>query len=96
MPFFFSHSVDMQYMLWTYLEGAHQCLIDTHHGAGIVKLAAVVRCWEQSHQLPLRKELVAVFYHLSITRTTQMQSATNNMLISQSMAETSLKVLISK
>jgi len=52
------------------LERTHQRLIDTHHGAGVVELSAVVRRREQSHQLTLGKELIAVLNHLSITPTT--------------------------
>lgn len=48
----------------SYLEGAHQGFVHAHHAARVVKLAAVVRSREQRHQLPLGKELVAVFYHL--------------------------------
>jgi len=59
-------------VMQTHLERAHQRLINTHHGSGVVKLSTVVRCWEQSHQLTLGKELVAIFYHLSITQTTHM------------------------
>ena len=47
-----------------YLEGAHQSLINTHHGTSVVKLATVVRSREQRHELALGKELIAVFYHL--------------------------------
>jgi len=53
----------------TNLEGAHQRLINTHHRAGVVKLSAVVWCREQSYQLTLGKEFIAVFYHLSTTHT---------------------------
>lgn len=42
------------------LEGAEQALVDTHHGASIVELAAVVGCAEQGDELALGEELVAV------------------------------------
>jgi hypothetical protein len=48
----------------TYLEGAQQALVDTHHGTCIVKFATVVRRTEQCNELTLREELVAVFYDL--------------------------------
>ena len=46
------------------LERAKQTLIYAHHSAGIVKLATVVWCTEQSNELPLRKEFVAILDHL--------------------------------
>ena len=46
------------------LEGAHQRVVDGHHRAGVVKLAAVVGGGEDRHQLPLGEELVAVLDHL--------------------------------
>ena len=48
----------------THLEGAHQCLVHTHHGSSIVKLPTVVGSREEGHQLTLGKELVAILYHL--------------------------------
>ena len=57
----------------TDLKGAHESLIDTHHGTGVVELTAVVRCREQSHQLALGKELIAVFNHLSDSHTDHTQ-----------------------
>lgn len=47
-----------------YLEGAHERLIHTHHGAGIVKLSAVVGSREQGDELPLCEKLVTIFHHL--------------------------------
>jgi len=66
-----------------YLEGTHQRLVNTHHGAGVVKLSTVVRRREQRHQLTLGKELIAVFYHLSIKQTTHRHT-TSHMSIKQS------------
>jgi hypothetical protein len=48
----------------THLEGAEQALINTHHGTGVVKLAAVVRSAEQRDELALREELVAILDNL--------------------------------
>lgn len=42
------------------LEGAHQSLIDTHHGTGVVKLSAVVGGREERDELALGKELVSL------------------------------------
>lgn len=53
----------------TYLEGAHEGLVHTHHAAGVVELSAVVGSREQRHQLPLGEELVTVFYHLGAPQT---------------------------
>lgn len=53
----------------SYLEGAHQGFIHAHHAAGVVELPAVVGSWEQSHQLPLGKELITIFYHLGASHT---------------------------
>ena len=47
-----------------HLEGAHESLVNAHHGAGIVELPAVVGRREDGHQLPLGKELVAILNHL--------------------------------
>jgi len=38
------------------LEGAHESVINAHHSTSIVKLAAVVGCRENGHQLPARKK----------------------------------------
>lgn len=54
--------------LASYLEGAHQGFIHAHHAACVIKLAAVVWSREQSHQLPLGKELVTIFYHLGASQ----------------------------
>jgi hypothetical protein len=48
----------------TNLEGTQQALVDAHHGTSVVELATVVGGAEQSDQLPLGKELVAVFDNL--------------------------------
>lgn len=53
----------------SYLEGTHEGFIHTHHAAGVVELPAVVGSWEQSHQLPLSKELITIFYHLGASHT---------------------------
>ena len=47
-----------------YLERAHERFVYAHHAAGIVKLAAVVGCRKQSHQLALSEEFVSVLNHL--------------------------------
>lgn len=63
--------VSMTYMLEnigvTYLERAEQALIYAHHGACIVKLAAVVGCTEERNELTLREELVTIFHDLVST-----------------------------
>ena len=46
------------------LERTHECVINTHHCARIVEFTTVIRCREERYQLPLRKELVAVFDYL--------------------------------
>jgi hypothetical protein len=46
------------------LEGAHERVVNAHHGARIVELAAVIWCRKQCYQLPLREEFVAVFNYL--------------------------------
>jgi len=46
------------------LEGAHESLVDAHHGAGVVELTAVVGGREKGDQLPLGEELVAVLNDL--------------------------------
>lgn len=48
----------------TNLERAEQALVDAHHGAGVVELAAVVWRAEKGHELALGEELVAVFHNL--------------------------------
>lgn len=53
----------------THLEGAHERLVHAHHGAGVVKLSAVVRSREQGDELPLREKLVAIFHHLETAET---------------------------
>jgi hypothetical protein len=44
----------------TYLEGAEQTLIHTHHGTGVVELAAVVGRTEEGNELALREEFVTI------------------------------------
>lgn len=56
----------------SHLEGAHQGFIHAHHAAGVVELSAVVWSREQSHQLPLGKELIAIFYHLGASDTQEL------------------------
>lgn len=51
----------------TNLERAEQALVHAHHGAGIVKLAAVVGGAEERHELTLGEELVAVLDDLVST-----------------------------
>ena len=46
------------------LEGTHQSLVDRHHAARVVELAAVVGCREKGDQLPLGEKLVPIFDHL--------------------------------
>jgi hypothetical protein len=46
------------------LEGAHEGIVHAHHGAGIVELAAVVRCREDRDQLTPSEKLVTVFHNL--------------------------------
>jgi hypothetical protein len=47
-----------------YLEGAHEGVVDAHHGAGIVELSAVVGGREDRHELTASEEFVAIFDHL--------------------------------
>lgn len=51
----------------SHLEGAEQALINTHHGAGIVKLAAVVGRRKEGDQLAFAEKLVAVLDYLMST-----------------------------
>lgn len=44
----------------TYLEGAHQCLIHTHHGTCIIEFTTVVGCREERYQLTFCKELISI------------------------------------
>lgn len=48
----------------SYLERAHEGLIDTHHGAGVIELATVVGRREEGDELALREKFVTVFHHL--------------------------------
>lgn len=45
-------------------EAADEVVVDGHDGAGVVELSAVVRRGEESHQLPVRLELVAILHDL--------------------------------
>ena len=49
------------------LEGAEQALVNTHHGACIVKLSAVVGSTEEGDELALGEELVSIFDDLMST-----------------------------
>lgn len=53
-------------LLWRFedLKWTHQRLIHAHHSTRILKLPTVVGSTENCHQLPLRKELVSLLYHL--------------------------------
>lgn len=48
----------------TNLERAEQALVYAHHGTCVVELATVVGGTEQSDELALGEELVAIFYDL--------------------------------
>ncbi len=48
----------------THLEWAHEGLVYTHHGPGIIKLPAIIGCWEKSYELSLGKELVSILHYL--------------------------------
>lgn len=48
----------------THLEGAHERLVHTHHGTGIVKLPTIVRSREEGDELPLCEKLITIFHHL--------------------------------
>jgi len=48
----------------TYLERAEEALVHTHHGTRIVKLSTVIGSTEESDQLSLGEELIAVLDHL--------------------------------
>ena len=52
------------YKRQSYLEGAHESLVDAHHPPGVVELPAVVRRREQCHQLPLCVELITILHNL--------------------------------
>ena len=47
-----------------HLEAAHERLIYAHHCPCIVELPAVVGRRENGNQLPLGKELIAIFHYL--------------------------------
>jgi len=73
---FFLHSLLSRRSIWSSasngfllswlqnLEGAHQGLVHSHHGTCIIELSTVVGSTEQSHELSLSEELVAVFHDL--------------------------------
>jgi hypothetical protein len=46
------------------VERAHERGVDTHHGAGVVELPAVVGRREERYQLSPGEELIAVLHHL--------------------------------
>lgn len=48
----------------TDLERAKQALVHTHHGTGVVELAAIVGSAKQRDELTLREKLVAIFDNL--------------------------------
>jgi hypothetical protein len=52
----------------THLEGAHERVIDAHHRARVLKLAAVIGGAEDGHELALGEELVALLDHLLVAR----------------------------
>ena len=47
-----------------HLEGAHERVVNGHHGTSIVEFTTVVWSTEEGNQLTLRKELVPIFYDL--------------------------------
>jgi len=51
----------------TNLERAQQALVDAHHSTRVVEFTAIVGCAEQSHELALGEELVAVLDNLMCT-----------------------------
>ena len=53
-----------QHPIPLHLEGAHQRVVNAHHGTSVVELAAVVRRAKHGDQLPLREELIPVLDHL--------------------------------
>lgn len=59
----------------TNLKRAHERLVDGHHSACIIELAAVVRGRKEGNQLPLGKELITVFHDL-VRATDQVQIVT--------------------
>ena len=61
--------VDFQWNYLEDLEGAHQSLVNRHHGAGIVEFAAVIRRRKECHQLPFGEKLVAILHDLFPTST---------------------------
>ena len=46
------------------LEGAHEVLVHSHHGPGVVELSAIVGRTKDGDELPLAEELVAVLNDL--------------------------------
>ena len=49
----------------TYLERAEERFVHVHHGARVVKLAAIVRRREDRHELTVREELITILDDLS-------------------------------
>jgi hypothetical protein len=49
----------------TYLERAEERFVHVHHGARVVKLAAVVRRREDRNELTVREELITILDDLS-------------------------------
>lgn len=47
-----------------YLEGAHQCLIYTHHGTSVIEFSTVVRGWEYCYELAVSEKLISIFNNL--------------------------------
>ena len=50
----------------TYLERAHERLINRHHSTGIVKLPTIVGSRKQSDQLSFREKFITVLDNLQI------------------------------
>jgi hypothetical protein len=50
-----------------YLEAAHQCFVNGHHGTGIVELTTIVWGTEHCDKLSLSKELIAILHYLVCT-----------------------------
>lgn len=46
------------------LKGTQQTLVHAHHGAGIVKLSAIVGRAEQRNELPFREEFISILHNL--------------------------------
>jgi hypothetical protein len=48
----------------THLERTKERFVHVHHGASVIKLAAVVRRRENCHELTIREELITILYDL--------------------------------